>query len=402
MSWKPTVLLVDDEREIGQLFKDISEKENFDVIVRYDVDSSIDIIKNEKCDIVISDIQMPGKSGLELLKISKSVNPQIPVIMITGQGNENTAIKSLKCDAYDYFRKPFRKHEIIPSMNRAFEKRKVDLENQRLNLELNVSNKNLRTSLDETKKTLEKLESAENIMIQSSKLASLGVLGSGLAHEINNPLFLVSGFVKRIRKEFENKNNINWEDIQQYVEEIEDGSVRMTKIIKHMKEFSRQNNIEPRPCDMNLIAKSSFTLLNEQLKHREIKVEYNLSNTELWVNVDDIMIEQVFVNIIINSRDSIQEKALEGNGLIKVSLSSEKGNVIIIFEDNGIGIKEENLQKVFDPFFTTKEVGKGTGLGMSISYGIIKDHRGEIYCEAKEGGGARFTVSLPEIAWPKE
>ena len=166
----------------------------------------------------------------------------------------------------------------------------------------------------------------------------------------------------------------------------------MMQIIRHLKDFSRKSTGEYQEVDVNAVIQSSFALLTEQLRLHNIEVRLNLGHTMPKVWGDSIQLIQVFVNIITNARDALDE--VGGGSLVVRSGSGHENTVEVSFEDNGPGISPEILPRIFDPFFTTKAVGSGTGLGLSIALGLVQAHGGKINVESESGQGARFTVVL--------
>lgn len=247
-------------------------------------------------------------------------------------------------------------------------------------------------------KLLRELRATQQQLVQSAKLASLGELSAGIAHEINQPLFLVQGFASRIRAVFEKHGKDLPEKVSDYLKEIQDNVVRMDRIIHHLRDFSHQGANEFVAIHINSVIEKSFTLLSEQLRARNVTVTKDLAPSNPRLMGDSHRLEQVFVNILINARDAINSSLRKGSGLIAVSSRLEGGNIVIELRDNGISIAPEHLPRIFDPFFTTKRVGEGTGLGLSISHGIIQEHKGSIACASTPGVGTTFTITLPALA----
>jgi PAS domain S-box-containing protein len=240
----------------------------------------------------------------------------------------------------------------------------------------------------------------ETQLIQASKMATLGTMASGIAHEISQPLNvmqLCSDFViKKIKKE----EKINKDDLYTVAEEIEKNVKRAAQTIKHMKDFVRKSEVSGDRLNINKPILDVFKLLGQQLRVHEVHVELDLSEDLPLVLADHNRLEQVFINLVTNARDALDEK--EGNvkskdwrKKLKIISFSDDNRIIITFSDNGVGIPEEFRDKIFEPFFTTKDVGKGTGLGITISYGIIKDYGGTIDVESEVGSGTTFKLTFP-------
>jgi histidine kinase len=240
----------------------------------------------------------------------------------------------------------------------------------------------------------------EQQLIQASKMATLGEMATGVAHELNQPLTVIktaSGFfMKKINKKEEIKDDI----LLTMASEIDSHVDRAAKIIDHMRQFGRKSDMKLKKVQVNDTLERALDILGQQLKIREIEVAWDLEQDLPKMLVDPSRLEQVFINLIINARDAIDEKwqsQQQDKGTKKISLKTRSdGNMIIItISDTGMGIPKDHLEKIFEPFYTTKEVGQGTGLGLSISYGIIQDCQGSIHVVPNEEGGASFIIAFP-------
>ena len=251
------------------------------------------------------------------------------------------------------------------------------------------------------------LKEKEGQLIQSGKLASLGEMATGIAHEINQPLNVIkmtaTGMLHFLKKGKTISSEMLKEDL-----EITDGQIeRIRKIINHMRTFARKSGeIITEEVDLNIPINDSLSFIKEQLRMHEIMIDYSFAESMPKVMADANKLEQVFLNILTNAKDAMEtehaRKKAEGHDgpadyrkLLKIRSYSENGRAIVSISDTGGGIPKEARKKIFEPFFTTKEIGKGTGLGMSISYNIIKDFKGSLDFEVEEGVGTTFKVELP-------
>lgn len=234
----------------------------------------------------------------------------------------------------------------------------------------------------------ENLEKAQQHLVQTEKLAAIGQLAAGVAHELNNPLTGILGFSELLLKE-EGLTPQQREDLKS----IYDQSLRCRRIIQSLLQFSRKKEAQKEPISIPDILQSTLQLIQKEFELGGKKIEIEIANDLPPVLADPIQLQQVFLNMLTNARD-----ALEGNpnGHVRIQARlSKPDKIAIAFHDNGCGIEAAHVKKIFDPFFTTKPPGKGTGLGLSISYGIVKDHGGHIFVDGKEGKGATFIVELP-------
>ncbi len=233
---------------------------------------------------------------------------------------------------------------------------------------------------------------AEDRLIQSEKQASIGRLAAGVAHEINNPLTGVLAYTHMLlrRKDLA-------DDIRSDLETVVESTERVRKIVKGLLDFSRQMKLDKEPTDVNRLIRSVIEAMENQALVKGVKITFNAGENLPMVTLDRNQIQSVVVNLIINALDATEPgdsiTIYTATGL-SASESGQKG-IEITVADTGCGIPPENLDKLFDPFFTTKEVGQGTGLGLSVSYGIIQRHEGTIRVQSEVGKGTRFFVWLP-------
>ena len=240
----------------------------------------------------------------------------------------------------------------------------------------------------------------EQQLIQASKMATLGEMATGVAHELNQPLSVIKTasnfFIRKVKK----KEPIREDILKTMAEEIDSHVDRASKIINHLRQFGRKSDLGLESVQINQIIIKAFEIFSQQLKVRGIDTAWALQDDLPQVMVDPDRLEQVFINLLINARDAIMDRLEKEDPQafdkkIFLRTQSEQNKVIIDVCDTGIGIPPSIVDKIFEPFFTTKEVGKGTGLGLSISYGIIKDFGGNIRVSENEPQGTCFAISIP-------
>lgn len=232
-------------------------------------------------------------------------------------------------------------------------------------------------------------EFAKKKIMESERLALIGQLSANVAHDLNNPLQGIVTY-SYLLLEDESFSPAIKENIQKIVVQAN----RCRDIIRGLLDFSRQKKPDKTLCDVNSLLQGCISLVENQAQFQNIKVTVNLDKNMPLVILDPSQVERVFLNLIINAAE-----AMDGNGLLTLSTqyNRENNSVEIIFQDTGQGISEENMEKIFEPFFTTKETGHGVGLGLAISYGIVKEHNGNIAVESTVGKGTTFTVSFPVV-----
>ncbi len=260
-----------------------------------------------------------------------------------------------------------------------------------------------KTLEDGLQKAYDDLKNLQTQLVQSGKLASIGELAAGVAHELNQPLMIIRTTAQLMLRK-QPKNSLDTVKLLESLNSIEKNTKRMMNIINHLRTFSRQTKTDFTLVNVNEIIQDSFLMIGEQLSLRNIEVIKDFSNDIPKVMGDTNQLEQVFLNLLANARDAIESKfEAHGGGaelqkkiVITIHVSGDvKDQVEILFKDTGSGIPQEALKNIYDPFYTTKEVGKGTGLGLSISYGIIQDHKGGIDVVETGPEGTTFRIRLP-------
>ena len=225
----------------------------------------------------------------------------------------------------------------------------------------------------------------EGQLMQAEKLSSIGLLAAGIAHEVNTPIAGISSYTQMLLKETPESDRR-----KPILEKIEKQTFRAAEIVNGLLNFSRMNGSEFKELDINQLIDDSLTLLNHQLQSSHITVDSQYDRSLPLVYGNSGKLQQVFINLFLNARD-----AMPSGGELAVQTAMTDSMVIVDISDTGTGISEENIKRIFDPFFTTKEIGKGTGLGLAVTYGIIQEHGGRIFVDSDSGRGTHFRVKLP-------
>ena len=255
-----------------------------------------------------------------------------------------------------------------------------------------IDNARLHSEMEQkVEERTETLKQTQAQLIQSGKLAAVGTLAAGVAHELNQPLMVIRGYAQELLAD----ERLADKEIREDLRRIEAQTTRMMAIINHLRDFSRQSKGKREIADLNQIVRDSLTFLGQQLTTRNIDVVRELDPALPTIWADPLRIEQVLLNLVTNARDAMEAA---GRGAITIRTERASGNrVALSVTDTGPGIPGHIQPMIFDPFFTTKEVGKGTGLGLSICHGIVEEHGGALTMESPvaDGMGARFTMVLP-------
>ena len=241
---------------------------------------------------------------------------------------------------------------------------------------------------------------AEQQVIQANKMATLGEMATGVAHELNQPLSVIQMISNLFVRKLDRGALPDRETLSEVSSKLRSNVERASKIISHMREFGRKSALEVSSVQINDVILKSLDFFSQQLRLRNIEVILELENGVPTIEADPNRLEQVFINLLTNGRDAIEEKSLkdplsQGDKRITIRTHFNRRYVFAEVCDSGTGIPKELTHKIFEPFFTTKTVGKGTGLGLSISYNIISDYGGTIHAVSKEGEGTCFDIRFP-------
>jgi C4-dicarboxylate-specific signal transduction histidine kinase len=404
MGNKPKILYVDDEPINLGSFK-ATFKNDFEVLTATSGEEGLELFCEHAgagLAVVISDQRMPGMSGVDFLAKVLGEDPTPIRIILTAYADFHNVSEAInKGKIFQFVQKPWDYKTFKPLLHRAIEVYSLAKDNQSLLKELAESNRKLlsaNSSLEEElskRKREEKLRrNAEIMMLSQAKLASLGEMATGIAHEINQPLTYIQVILQAARKDLTD-DSLNFDEFMGEIDESLRQVSRITTIIDHLRTFGRVDHMEFAPVDLHSVINDTLISLRQRIKLENIDLVLELSDGLPEVSGIATQLEQILVNLIINAIDAL-EGCPKKHLIIRLKIAD--GQNIIEVEDNGSGVREEDLGKIFEPFFTTKEVGKGTGVGLSIVYGIVREHGGTIGCKSNLGAGVVFTLSLPHLA----
>jgi signal transduction histidine kinase len=378
------LLIVDDEPVILQILKAVFEDEPYRLTTAGSGNEALKVIEGEGCDLLITDKNLPDVSGLDLLRIAKQRNPFVEVIIVTGYASLETALTAMELDAFDYILKPLTNvFDIKKKVKQALEKQTITLENRRLVEHLKEKNAELEQALAEA-------HELQTELIQSEKLAGIGTLAAGIAHEISSPLFGIMGLGEAIADESDPKLVKDYaKDIVEYCRNIRD-------IVVELSSYSRAAQTEYlTTVELPRVIEDALRLVQRSSSVDGVRFDTALEEG-LYVHARTNEVQQVFVNLIRNATEAVVDRFVNTpGGQVTIEAGRGDGFVWARVRDNGVGIPDDKLSVVFDPFYTTKPPGKGTGLGLNVVYRILTKYRGNITVESKVGEGTTFYLRIP-------
>jgi signal transduction histidine kinase len=364
-----SILLVEDNpgdrRLIREMLAEASDV-TFDVQYADRLQAAIEYLGQNGVEVVLLDLGLPDSQGLETLRKVYAQVSEMPIVVLTGLNDEMIGVQAINEGAQDYLIKGQVDTQLLRRTIRyAIERKQAEEKERRLQLQISLSN----------------------------RLASLGLMVEGIAHEINNPLASVIGFAQMLAYEDIPEN------FREDVKTIEENARRVADIMTNLLAFARQQKLERTYVDVNDIIRATLEMRAYPLEGSSIAVTTQLDPVLPSTMADATLLQQAFLNLVINAETEMKLAHGKGNLLITTELLNE--TIHVSFSDDGPGIAQANLTHVFDPFFSTRGVGQGRGLGLSVCYGIITDHNGRIDVRSQPGRGAVFTIELPVVAEEK-
>jgi len=345
------------------------------------VDVDNELKRNQVISIIFTLIAILGISSILALFVHRLVTKPVKRLV---NATETVAVGNLDIEL------PERTTDEIGQLAMSFNRMVEDL--KKANQEIKSWNIELEKKVEERTRNLRLVKEQ---LIQSEKMASMGVLASSVAHEINNPLQGILTYIKLMLKiisgEDEEIRQKRIADFKNYLQLMGDEIERCGDMVKNLLVFSKQSKMDIREANINTIIRNGLMLLDNKIKLQNIEVDLKLQEEIPLTYCDVKQIEQTLIAFIINSIE-----AMPRGGKISISTRSlGDRQVEITIADTGEGIPKENLKNIFDPFFTTKEAAKSTGLGLFVAYGIIREHKGAIDLKSEVGKGTVFHIRLP-------
>jgi two-component system NtrC family sensor kinase len=417
------ILVVDDSPTYLTLLEEELKRDGFGVIALPDGETALEVIRHQQIDCVVIDLVMPGMDGIELCRrvndAREHVRAVLPILIVTSRGSKEKMMEALEVGADDFVEKSG-DITVLKARIRALLRRKaLHDEQERIHRELRdkelelVSERSERKSAQARARLAEQLESANRELesanrelkeahvqlLQSAKMASLGELVAGIAHEVNNPLAYSMSHLGTIAAALdlvaaESGGQLSEAGLakltkaRQRTGDVLEGLTRVQDLMTKLRTFSRLDEGTFKFADIAECIESALPLIRHRLSDA-IAIETNYADDNQLYCAPGLL-NQVVLNLLTNAVDAVGEA-----GRITIATRREDAMFCLSIADSGPGVPEHLLERVFEPFFTTKDVGKGTGMGLAISYRIVERHRGQIEIGRSETGGAKFTLRIP-------
>jgi signal transduction histidine kinase len=374
------ILLIENDPKDDFIIKDMLKKNKKlkSKIAGVDrLSKALDLLHNENFDIILTDLDLPDSSGLNTVNKLLETIDITPIIVLTGLDDENIGNEAVKHGAQDYLVKGDVECTVLTrAMQYAIHQKKMEIQLKRYTEHLEYE-----------------VEQRANELIQTEKMASLGQMVAGVAHEVNNPLAFINSNTTYIENTIDILKRYSEDKVfKEHLDKLRilnktnmKGIQRIANITKALLRFAMPNADNHVIADINQGIQDTLMILYYQLKHR-ISIHENYGDIpKIECNISQL--NQVFMNLIINSSQAMDE------GDIWIKTFRDDNNIYIEIKDNGSGITKDIIKKIFDPFFTTKH--SGTGLGLSLCYRIINDHKGDIKVKSKPGKGTEMLIRIP-------
>ena len=399
------ILIVDDQTDNLRVLATVLEFAGYvNVKCLSDSRNILHTFQEFQPDLILLDLHMPHVDGLAAMDLLASVTSQddyLPILVLTGDNTSEAKEKALSHGAHDFLSKPLNRTEVQLRVKNLLETRHLHLQLRAQNGSLEQQVRERTALAEELGRTNQKLRETQAHLIHSEKMAGLGQLVAGIAHEINNPLAFVINNIFIVQEALEKLAAQGAElpagapervgKMRTRIGDAHAGATRVKELVSKLRTFSRLDEGTIKTINIHESIESVLLFLRHKMEGR-IEVERNYGEVEMLTCLAGEL-NQVLMNIVANAIDAIDAK--DGPGRITIATKQLNGDFVIRIRDTGGGIPEEIRNRIFEPFFTTKPIGQGTGLGLAISYGIMKAHHGSMEFASKTGEGTEFTLKIP-------
>lgn len=371
-SERPRVLVIDDEMGPRESLRMLL-KPSYEVFTADNVDSGLQLLQEKNPDVVVSDIRMPGTSGIEGLRKIREIDPHVSVIMLTGFGALETAKEALRLGANDYISKPFDAREMREVIAKNIERTRVHRTSQRTAGELQELNSRLMKEV-----------------AQKERLASLGQASAEIVHDLGNPLSIVLGYVQLLSKKLE-QNDSPGEASAKELKIIEQNVRLCRELLVMWQSYGTDDGMRAQPISVSGIVREVVQGAESIAREAQVQLSSEISDDECTLLGNSVQIQRAIQNVVVNAIQA----ASDTQGTVTVSCTPKDFYVDVRVADTGPGIPPEQVNRIFDPYFTTKQGKSGTGLGLYITKKVVEDHNGSIKVEGAPGQGTTLTIRLP-------
>ncbi len=386
LSATTTVLIVDDDPAIQNMLSIILQRRGYCALAAGTAADGLALLAEHQPELILMDYQLPDRDGLSLLLEIKAHYPSCYVIMATGRGNEELAVELMKAGASEYLLKPFDTRVLADRIEGVLKLREIELANQALQAErehllreIESWNRELQTRVQER---TEALHRAQSEIAQTEKLAALGYLAAGMAHEIRNPLNSISLFTQLLGQGVEEA------EIGDYLGKILKEVDRIDGIIRKLVDAANRSRLVVDDIRMDQVVQDALEIFSPQIEARRIQVSFSCPEVVPPIKADRTELEQIFTNLLMNAVEELPQ-----GGQLSIRITSPKGLIEIRVEDNGNGIAPDHLEAIFKPFFSTKS--RGTGIGLPVARRIARLYHGNVTVEQTSKAGTTFLVTIP-------
>ncbi len=376
---KIDLLLVDDEDDFRRTIGKRLKKRGMLPEEAGNGEQCLAMLDEHPMHVVVLDVKMPGMSGIEVLRRIKEKHPGTEVILLTGYATTHDGVEGIKAGAFDYLSKPVELEQLIGKIRQAYDK--VRREEEKI-------------------REAEYRSRIEQQMTSTERLASLGTLAAGVAHEINNPLAIIqeaAGWMQLLLQKDELQDMPRKADFDLALGKIKNGIDRARKITHQLLGFVRKTAPHFSEIDLKDLIQEAVDLVKMEAGNRSFDVLSGSEKKTVTILSDPYQLRQILINLLTNAIQATGDA-----GKIKIHFESSGDNIILSVADNGNGVPKENIEKIFEPFFSTKPPGQGTGLGLFVTRGIVEKLEGKITVESRLGNGSKFCVILPKVFMMKK
>ncbi|MDA8427884.1 MAG: response regulator [Geobacteraceae bacterium] len=383
---KAAIVVIDDDIHILELADLILGRRGYQVFTAPTARKGMEIIAARLPELVLLDYMMPEMDGLTALREIRTRFPNTYVVMFTGKGNEEIAVELMKGGAAEYILKPFNNRDLAERLDNVLRIREIELHNKslqqehvRLLQEIDNWNQDLQKRVREKTDALQK---AQSEIAQSEKLAALGYLSAGMAHEIRNPLNSISLFIQLMRQNTIDPEQLDYQG--KILKEID----RIDDIIRKLLDASRRTRTITNDVAIDRVIDNALDVFSPQIETGKIRITRSYCDSPPLIKADPAELEQIFTNLFLNALDE-----MPSGGHLEIRISEENGRVVVRVADSGGGISADTLPSIFDPFFSTK--ARGTGMGLPVVQRIARIYEGNILVEKTSPEGTVFRLDFP-------